>query len=64
MVARVEAGVVWQELVEAAARHGLDALQGSSPDVGVIGYTIGGGASFMGRKYGLSANRVRERSSS
>lgn len=58
-VARVEAGVLWQELVEAAARHGLGAVQGSSPDVGVIGYTIGGGASFMSRKYGLSANRVR-----
>jgi hypothetical protein len=58
-VARVEAGVLWQELVEAAAPHGLGAVQGSSPDVGVIGYTIGGGASFMSRKYGLSANRVR-----
>jgi FAD/FMN-containing dehydrogenase len=58
-IARVEAGVLWQEVVEAAARHGLGALQGSSPDVGVVGYTIGGGASFMGRKYGLAANRVR-----
>jgi FAD binding domain/Berberine and berberine like len=58
-IARVEAGVLWQEVVEAAARHGLGALQGSSPDVGVIGYTIGGGASFLSRKYGLSANRVR-----
>lgn len=58
-VARVEAGVLWQELVEAAAPHGLGALQGSSPDVGVIGYTIGGGLSFLSRKYGLSANRVR-----
>lgn len=57
-LARVEAGVLWQEVIEAAARHGLGALQGSSPDVGVIGYTIGGGASFMSRKYGLSANRV------
>lgn len=58
-VARVEAGVLWQEVVEAAAVHGLGALQGSSPDVGVIGYTIGGGASFMGRKYGLAANMVK-----
>jgi FAD binding domain/Berberine and berberine like len=58
-LARVEAGVLWQEVVEAAAQHGLGALQGSSPDVGVIGYTIGGGASFLSRKYGLSANRVR-----
>jgi FAD/FMN-containing dehydrogenase len=58
-IARVEAGVVWHELVEAAAAYGLAALQGSSPDVGVIGYTLGGGLSFMGRKHGLAANRVR-----
>jgi predicted outer membrane lipoprotein len=57
--ARVGAGVLWLELVEAAARHGLAALQGSSPDVGVIGYTLGGGMSFLGRKYGLASNSVR-----
>jgi FAD binding domain-containing protein/berberine-like enzyme len=58
-VARVEAGVLWQEVVEAAAPYGLGSLQGSSPDVGVVGYTIGGGASFMGRRYGLAANMVK-----
>jgi FAD binding domain len=58
-LARVEAGVVWLEVVEAAARHGLAALAGSSPDVGVVGYTLGGGVSFLGRKYGLAANAVR-----
>jgi FAD/FMN-containing dehydrogenase len=57
--ARVEAGVLWLEVVEAAAQHGLAALAGSSPDVGVVGYTLGGGVSFLGRKYGLSANHVR-----
>ncbi len=56
--ARVEAGVLWLEVVEAAARHGLAALAGSSPDVGVVGYTLGGGMSWLGRKYGLSANNV------
>jgi predicted outer membrane lipoprotein len=58
-VARVEAGALWLEVVEAAARHGLAALAGSSPDVGVVGYTLGGGLSFLGRKHGLSANSVR-----
>jgi FAD binding domain/Berberine and berberine like len=58
-LARVEAGVVWSEVVEPAARHGLAALAGSSPDVGVVGYTLGGGMSFLGRKYGLCANAVR-----
>jgi DNA-binding MarR family transcriptional regulator len=33
---RVEAGVLWLEVVEAAAEHGLAALAGSSPDVGVV----------------------------
>ena len=58
-IARVEAGAVWLEVVEAAAQHGLSALAGSSPDVGVVGYTLGGGLSFVGRKYGLAANAVR-----
>jgi hypothetical protein len=58
-VARAEAGAVWLQVVEAAAQHGLAALAGSSPDVGVVGYTLGGGMSFIGRKYGLSANAVR-----
>ena len=48
-VARVEAGAVWLEAVEAAAQHGLAALAGSSPDVGVVGYTLGGGMSFLAR---------------
>ncbi len=58
-VARVEAGVVWLDVVHAAARHGLAALAGSSPDVGVVGYTLGGGLSFLGRRYGLAASHVQ-----
>jgi UDP-N-acetylenolpyruvoylglucosamine reductase len=57
--ARVQAGVLWLEVVEAAAQDGLAALAGSSPDVGVVGYTLGGGMSFLARKYGLSTNNVR-----
>jgi hypothetical protein len=56
--ARAEAGVVWLDVVQAAAQHGLAALAGSSPDVGVTGYTLGGGLSFLGRKYGLAASNV------
>ena len=56
--ARVEAGVLWAEVSEAAAQHGLAALAGSSPDVGVVGYTLGGGISWLGRKHGLAANSV------
>ena len=56
--ARVEAGVIWIEVVEAAAEHGLAALAGSSPDVGVVGYTLGGGLSWLARKHGIGANQV------
>jgi UDP-N-acetylenolpyruvoylglucosamine reductase len=57
--ARVQAGALWLEVVEAAAQHGLAALAGSSPDVGVVGYTLGGGVSFLARRYGFAANHVR-----
>jgi UDP-N-acetylenolpyruvoylglucosamine reductase len=57
-IARAEAGVEWQEVVAPAAEHGLLALHGSSPDVGVVGYTLGGGMGWLARKHGLSANSV------
>ncbi|WP_053755892.1 FAD-binding oxidoreductase [Streptomyces sp. AS58] len=57
--ARVQAGVRFQQLVTSAAAHGLAPLPGSSPTVGVIGYTLGGGGSAtMGRKYGWAADHV------
>ena len=56
--ARAEAGVIWIEVVEEAAEHGLAALAGSSPDVGVVGYTLGGGLSWLARKHGIGANQV------
>ena len=57
-VARVEAGAQWQDVVPLAAEHGLAALHGSAPDVGVVGYTLGGGLSFYGRRYGTAASRL------
>ena len=57
-VARVEAGAEWQEVTRPAAEHGLAALAGSSPDVGVVGYTLGGGMGWLARKLGLAANSV------
>jgi hypothetical protein len=56
--ARAAAGTIWIEVVEAAAEHGLAALAGSSPDVGVVGYTLGGGLSWLARKHGIGANQV------
>lgn len=57
--ARVEAGVRSGDLVVAAANHGLAPLNGSSPAVGVVGYTLGGGLPLMGRQFGWAADRVR-----
>ena len=57
-VARVEAGALWADVSSAAAEHGLAALAGSSPDVGVVGYTLGGGLSWLARSHGLAANHV------
>jgi FAD/FMN-containing dehydrogenase len=56
--ARVEAGVRWQEVAHAAAGHGLAALAGFAPDIGVTGHVLGGGLSWLGRCYGLAANNV------
>ena len=55
---RVGAGVLWGEVTAAAAEHGLMALAGSSADVGVVGYTVGGGYSWFARSRGLAVNHV------
>jgi FAD/FMN-containing dehydrogenase len=57
-IVRVGAGVLWQDVVEAAAAHGLAALHGSSPDVGVVGYSLGGGNGWYARQLGLATNSV------
>ncbi len=57
-IARVEAGALWIDVTAPASDAGLAPLAGSSPDVGVVGYTLGGGLSWLGRKYGLAANRL------
>lgn len=57
--AHVPAGSTWGAVVAAAAQHGLVALHGSSPTVGVVGYLLGGGISFYGRRFGVAANHVR-----
>ncbi|MFW6723937.1 FAD-binding protein [Streptomyces sp. MAR4 CNY-716] len=56
--ARVAAGTRWQEVIDAAAPHGLAPLCGSSPLVGVVGYTLGGGLGPLARTYGYAADQV------
>lgn len=57
--ARLGAGLVWQQVIDAAAPHGLAPLAGSSPNVGVAGFLTGGGVGPLVRTYGLSADHVR-----
>jgi len=56
--ARVGAGARWADLVPAASELGLAALHGSSPNVGIVGYHLGGGLGWYGRKHGLACNSV------
>jgi hypothetical protein len=55
----VEAGVTWQQVLDAATPHGLAPLLGSSPHVGVVGYMLGGGIGWLGRRYGFGADSLR-----
>ncbi len=57
--ARAGAGVVWEEVIHAAAPHGLAPLLGSSPHVGIVGYSLGGGIGWLARHYGLAADSIR-----
>ncbi|MEU9173233.1 FAD-dependent oxidoreductase [Streptomyces sp. NPDC048420] len=57
--ARVQAGVRWGQVVEAAAPYGLAPLNGSAPGVGAVAYTLGGGLGILAREFGYAADHVR-----
>jgi FAD/FMN-containing dehydrogenase len=57
--ARVGAGARWEDVVPTASEQGLAALHGSTPDVSIAGYSLGGGMGWYARKHGLAANSVR-----
>ena len=54
----MRAGSKWAEVVPQASELGLAALHGSTPDVSVAGYSLGGGVGWYARKLGLSTNSV------
>jgi hypothetical protein len=51
-------GARWSDVSNAAAPLGLVGLEGASAGVGVVGYTLGGGAGPVGRTFGFAADRV------
>lgn len=54
----IGAGLQWGEVLAETQKYGLAPLLGSSPGVGVVGYTLGGGLGWLGRKYGLAVDSV------
>ena len=57
-LARVGGGALWSDVIAGAAPHGLAPLSGTSPTVGVTGYTLGGGAGWLSRLHGYAADSV------
>ena len=56
--AKVQGGVVWGELNDAAAEHGLAVTGGAVSTTGVAGLTLGGGLGWLMAKYGLAADNL------
>ena len=56
--ATVEGGVIWAELNDAAAEHGLAVTGGAVSGTGIAGYTLGGGLGWLMAKYGLAADNL------
>jgi FAD/FMN-containing dehydrogenase len=57
-IARVGPGAIWADVNRAAARAGLAGLAGRCSTVGVTGYTLGGGQSWLSRTFGFAADSV------
>jgi FAD/FMN-containing dehydrogenase len=58
-VARVGAGVRWGDLNARLDGSGLIGLAGTNPSVSVVGYLLGGGLSWFGRRHGVAATAIR-----
>src|SRR6266536_1741857 len=56
--ATAEGGVIWAELNNAAAEHGLAVTGGVVSTTGIAGYTLGGGLGWLMAKYGLAADNL------
>ena len=58
LTARVGAGVKWESVVPQVSDHGLAVLHGSTPDVSIAGYGLGGGLGWYARRHGLFTNSI------
>jgi FAD/FMN-containing dehydrogenase len=57
-VATVGAGARLGQVYESLQGHGLTIPGGTCPSVGVAGLTLGGGLGILGRKYGVTSDRL------
>jgi len=57
---RAQGGVLWAELNDAAAVHGLAVTGGAISTTGIGGYTLGGGLGWLMAKHGLAADNLLE----
>jgi FAD/FMN-containing dehydrogenase len=57
-IATVGAGATWTDVLPRCTPFGLAPLCGSAPDVGAVGYLLGGGMGPVGRSFGFSCDLV------
>lgn len=60
MTVRVGPGNDWQDVQEAIKNDGVAVVGGRIGEVGVGGYVVGGGLSFLSAEYGWAANNIVE----
>ena len=56
--ARVSAAAKWRDVSALASPRGLAPLSGSSAEVGVVGYTLGGGQGWLAREHVVAGQPV------
>ena len=54
----VGAGLVWDDVYAALAPHGVNVVGGRVRGVGVAGFTLGGGYSWVSNEHGLTIDTV------